>query len=384
MKSNHRFLLNYGFSLEGNVEVNGMCPNQVPLQLEVSKSDPLYRARMTYWMWEGADAAESSSNGEEEEDEEEEEEESDEEEEEDEEQSDDEKVEGELDEIDDNEEDSDEGKDCDNDEITSVETAARCTLIIADDESEVELQRQSSGTVSPSEADDDIEDVGGEETDDDDGDEEDDDDEEEGEEEDQFDDDDRIRSLRLSIADDENVHTMLSLLRTLACDQAELAMIAGISEQPPIEVYGTCEELNYPVSLKNERKAMELLVDMITTSLNRYPRTLEQDAEDLQDHDAYPPFSNCRNAKIQVKGEKEVLHYYLDFGQTALKVIDVIENETKADAISFETCITEMANEAIVHRAIICYCDETLDYLRGDEVYSSAANNTHIDISGLR
>ena len=32
-KCNHRFLLNYGFCVEKNVEVDGFCPNEVPLEL---------------------------------------------------------------------------------------------------------------------------------------------------------------------------------------------------------------------------------------------------------------------------------------------------------------------------------------------------------------
>ena len=32
-KCNHRFLLNHGFCVEKNVEVDGFCPNEVPLEL---------------------------------------------------------------------------------------------------------------------------------------------------------------------------------------------------------------------------------------------------------------------------------------------------------------------------------------------------------------
>ena len=41
-KCNHRFLLNYGFSVENNVEPDGFCPNEVPILLQLRKSDPLY------------------------------------------------------------------------------------------------------------------------------------------------------------------------------------------------------------------------------------------------------------------------------------------------------------------------------------------------------
>ena len=41
-KCNHRFLLNYGFSVETNVEPDGFCPNEVPVLLQLSNSDPLH------------------------------------------------------------------------------------------------------------------------------------------------------------------------------------------------------------------------------------------------------------------------------------------------------------------------------------------------------
>ena len=41
-KCNHRFLLNYGFSVENNVEPDGFCPNEVAILLALRKNDPLY------------------------------------------------------------------------------------------------------------------------------------------------------------------------------------------------------------------------------------------------------------------------------------------------------------------------------------------------------
>ncbi len=44
-KCNHRFLLNYGFSVENNVEPDGFCPNEVAILLSLRKSDPLYNQK---------------------------------------------------------------------------------------------------------------------------------------------------------------------------------------------------------------------------------------------------------------------------------------------------------------------------------------------------
>lgn len=46
-KCNHRFLLNYGFSVENNVEEDGYCPNEVPLLMRLSKDDPLFDEKVT-------------------------------------------------------------------------------------------------------------------------------------------------------------------------------------------------------------------------------------------------------------------------------------------------------------------------------------------------
>eukprot|EP01035_Chromulina_nebulosa_P020227 gene20227-26257_t len=48
-KCNHRFLLNYGFSVENNVEADGFCPNEVPLLLQLNRSDPLYDTKISLW-----------------------------------------------------------------------------------------------------------------------------------------------------------------------------------------------------------------------------------------------------------------------------------------------------------------------------------------------
>ena len=40
-----------------------------------------------------------------------------------------------------------------------------------------------------------------------------------------------------------------------------------------------------------------------------------------------PAFSNKRHARIQVRGEKEVLHHFIDFAESSLSVIDLNEEE---------------------------------------------------------
>ena len=44
-KCNHRFLLNYGFSVESNVESDGFCPNEVPFLIGINQEDPLFEEK---------------------------------------------------------------------------------------------------------------------------------------------------------------------------------------------------------------------------------------------------------------------------------------------------------------------------------------------------
>jgi histone-lysine N-methyltransferase SETD3 len=53
-KCNHRFLLNYGFSVENNVEPDGFCPNETPLFLQLKRSDPLYDQKCSFWRRDGS------------------------------------------------------------------------------------------------------------------------------------------------------------------------------------------------------------------------------------------------------------------------------------------------------------------------------------------
>jgi Rubisco LSMT substrate-binding len=90
-------------------------------------------------------------------------------------------------------------------------------------------------------------------------------------------------------------------------------------------------DMRHPINLRNEREAMRYLRDIIQELLSRYPTTLQQDIDALSNVAEYPKFSNQRHAKIQVKGEKEVLHHYLKWSQTAIDVINVIESELREE-----------------------------------------------------
>ena len=96
--------------------------------------------------------------------------------------------------------------------------------------------------------------------------------------------------------------------------------------------------------------------------------------------EAYPKFSNRRHAKIQVRGEKEILHHFAFWAQTAIDLIELIEREIayeRRNAIGtadestrpqpgFEFIIQAMEDDDALHFTILRYCCDVLGALRRD------------------
>ena len=250
------------------------------------------------------------------------------------------------------------------------------------------------------------------------------------------------KRVRVCVANNENTRLLFSLLRALACSPAELRAVSrspsagtGSSEQqragstatksalfgnysdlsrqyqravaPPIILTGSpapagatyhrsCRDIRHPVSLRNEREVMRLLLEIVEQHLARYPTTLAQDLDSLQDWTAYPRFSNRRHAKIQVRGEKEVLHHYAAWATTALQVLEVIaaellqeEEEVNGSGSSievrygqcpsaslhsisdsprsFDAVIQQMEHDDDLHHTILRFCADVLGSLRREE-----------------
>ncbi|EEC45167.1 predicted protein [Phaeodactylum tricornutum CCAP 1055/1] len=124
--------------------------------------------------------------------------------------------------------------------------------------------------------------------------------------------------------------------------------------------------------------------------LASYPTTISQDMADLQDEASYPQFSNRRHAKIQVRGEKEVLHHFRVWSETALDMLTFIEDELKEQqqgnvevellqnnrtsvtttgqgVVNFDDVIRDMEQDDDVHHTILRYCADVLGSLRREE-----------------
>jgi len=284
-KCNHRFLLNYGFAVEDNRELDGFCPNEVPLELNLSPEDPLYQLKLDFWMR------------------------------------------GEL---------------------------------------NPNLSSSSSSKTN------------------------------------------NAKRVRVCVSNNENTRLLFSLLRAMNCSAEEFRAITSpvTSDMRSLFVaehrssltgyYRSCRDIRHPLSLRNERMAMMNLLQIISIALAQYPTTLSIDRVDLSDEGLYPPFSNVRHAKIQVRGEKEVLHHFARWARTALEVLDVIElelreeqqrggvevqlgrgvivsNENSSRSCGYESIIRRMEEEDDddgVHHTIVRYCSDVLGSLRREELKS--------------
>jgi protein-histidine N-methyltransferase len=268
-KCNHRFLLNYGFAVEDNRELDGFCPNEAPMELTLDPQDPLFSQKSELWM-----------------------------------------------------------------------------------RGEVNLTKSTT------------------------------------------------KRVRVCIANNENHRLLLGLLRAMNANEEELQSLSSpvmsgdmrsIFDPHPSPVYRSVKDIRHTLSLRNERAAMYTLLHTVSSALEHYPTSLSTDKEDLLDEQRFPAFSNKRHAKIQIRGEKEVLHHYAIFARTALDMMDLIEQELKEEQqrgvevqlgrgiLSEETsrrcgfdfiARTMEEDEDTMHHTIVRYCVDTLGSLRKEEIRS--------------
>ncbi|KAL3781897.1 hypothetical protein HJC23_004082 [Cyclotella cryptica] len=220
------------------------------------------------------------------------------------------------------------------------------------------------------------------------------------------------KRIRVCVSNNENTRVLFSMLRVLACNSAELDRISwggrtataagqrlyGVPGMAsPSAPFRTCRDIRYPISLRNERCAMEILREITENALSKYPTSLSQDAADLQDENAYPKYSNKRHAKLQVHGEKEVLHHFALWARTAIHVIDIIlhelaheiklvthsvsaanhanglgdgmsETESLNEELGYDYVIQAMEDDDDCHTTILRYCADVLGAVRRDEL----------------
>lgn len=351
-KCNHRFLLNYGFAVEDNTEPDGFCPNEVPIALSMREDDPLYHLRYEFWMRGEQEGSNFSSRL------------------------------------------------CSSDPRLSaiMSLIAGGSGNVNGSNTNVDGNQVTEAThndsTTPSHNDDSTPPL--------------------------------VRRVRVCISNNENTRILFSLLRVLVASHEELKAMTTSQTVPfgdsgcsvylsrvlrgsnPVNqnsqdnsstfmtvqraafIRTFCKDIRYPISLSNEKAALALLLEVVSSALASYPTTLSQDRVDLMNEVAYPKFSNRRHAKIQVKGEKEVLHHFAFWAQTAINVIGVIENELKSEectkntvSTGFDEIIQDMEDDDDIHFTVLRYCRDILGALRKDAVESARQKRAKIRFDGL-
>jgi hypothetical protein len=127
------------------------------------------------------------------------------------------------------------------------------------------------------------------------------------------------KRIRLNLSDSKNTRLALSLLRIIVADNEDfttmLSMQLTAGTPPPM------------ISSANEKRSLHLLDSICEDYLSRYSNSLEDDIA-LLSSDALAMYSNHRNAVIQIKGEKEILHV---FRRLVLSGITLMECDSKED-----------------------------------------------------
>lgn len=205
------------------------------------------------------------------------------------------------------------------------------------------------------------------------------------------------KRVRVCVSNNENTRLLFSLLRTMTCSPEELQAITspvnsemrslflGDGSRTSSGYYRSCRDIRHPLSLASERAVMLNLLQILSQALAGYATSLSQDQKDLLDQQLYPPYSNVRHAKIQVRGEKEVLHHFARWARTAIQVIDVIEQDLKEEqqrgvevqlgrgvvaddssrSCGYDYIIRRMEeDEDGVHHTILRYCADVLGSVR--------------------
>lgn len=230
------------------------------------------------------------------------------------------------------------------------------------------------------------------------------------------------KRVRVCVSNNENTRLLFSLLRAMNCNAEELKAITSpvASDMRSLFVpdhhhhhhhrnstsyYRSCRDIRHPLSLRNERAVMLNLLQLISHALARYPTSLTQDRADLLDERTYPPYSNKRHAKIQVRGEKEVLHHFARWARTAMDVLDVIEQDLKEEqqrgvevqlgrgvvsddnsrSCGYDYIIRRMEEDEVnVHHTILRYCADVLGSLRREEFKNLRRQRTLLSSTGYK
>ena len=161
------------------------------------------------------------------------------------------------------------------------------------------------------------------------------------------------KRIRVCVGDNENSRSLFAMLRLIEADQREWAQM--MSDASNNMRFPSMRSTTFALNIVNEIRVMKHLRNLIEQYLSEYPTTYEEDCAALASN-TVEPFSNERHVIIQVKGEKEVLLFYKDFAETALKLLEMKDQVTYSEAL-------EEVRET-KHPFLQQYCRNTISRLR--------------------
>jgi hypothetical protein len=197
--------------------------------------------------------------------------------------------------------------------------------------------------------------------------------------------------LRLCVSENDNTRIAFSLLRFIVADQQELDMlllsndnrqlVGNHSRIGTIGGFRSLRNAQYALSIKNEILMWKKLLQIVASLLSAYPATYDQDVALLADtspETGAPMFSNKRNALIQVKGEKEVLLFYKEMGDTALAILQTWPVENVGSNEFYEKMEDMRCNQ---HFIIYNYCKSVAQRLLTEEKRKNEARARNMNMA---
>jgi len=124
---------------------------------------------------------------------------------------------------------------------------------------------------------------------------------------------------------EKKVQKCFSFLRLMNALQKEMMMFSddrGVDEIQP------------PISIRNEQLSLLALSKSARTSLELFTHSLEHDQALLADEKNYPKLTNKRNIVLMRRGEKEVLTFYVNLAKTCIPLLRMQWKDLKKEVAS--------------------------------------------------
>jgi len=119
------------------------------------------------------------------------------------------------------------------------------------------------------------------------------------------------------------VKECFSFLRVMHAHEKEMMILSdqGAEDMPPL-------------SIRNEQLSLLALSKAAKVSLEKFDHSLEHDNELLADEENYRRLTNKRNIVLMRRGEKEVLHFYLNLAKICIPLLRMQWKDLKKEVAS--------------------------------------------------